>query len=287
MASPSALADASAMPAGTSGPPPDLARLLASPLPQAGLSLRVQALPFRGSGTKADVQLIVEVLGGTLSFTERNGRFEEHVDLAMVTIDDRGRAGSGRSTAVELRLPADEFQRVRATGVRWLSKLELPPGRYQLRVAARARGAGRTGMLTHDVAVPAFDVNRIGMSAVTLTSLAAQLMSTRGKAWLEEKMRLPPSAARTFVSGDQIVAALEVYPPRAAKSGVTVTAHIERTGAPAAILEKSVPAGAAREEVAFVIDSAALSPGAYRLRLTASVAGDQQERTIPFEVVGR
>ena len=277
---------AAAPPAGKRGPSPELARLLASPLPKAGLSLRVQALPFRADGKTADVQLIVEILGKPLSFAERAGRFEERIELAMVTVDERGHAGNGRETTVDLQLAPDEFQRVKATGVRWLSKLELTPGRYQLRIAARAAGTGITGMLTHDVVVPKFDQDRVGMSGITLTSLPAPIMSTRGKGWLEKALKTPPSAARAFVAGDRITAALEVYAPRAAKGAVTLNAALERAdGSNVLSLEKSVAAESGKGEAAFVIDTGLLQPGAYLLRVATGRGSDRQERTVPFEVV--
>jgi VWFA-related protein len=118
----------------------DLATLLASPLPHPGLPIRIQAVPFRKDSRKGLVQLVIEVPGRSLSLSERGGRFEERVELALLTIDDRARAANGRSTRLDLRLTPEEAERVRTTGVRWLTRLELAPGRHQVRVAARAAG---------------------------------------------------------------------------------------------------------------------------------------------------
>ena len=89
-----------------SGVSAELSVLLASPLPRAGLPIRVQAVPFRGSGRKAAVRLVVEVLGRSLAFAERSGRFEERIDLALLTVDDRARAGNGRSATIDVRVDA-------------------------------------------------------------------------------------------------------------------------------------------------------------------------------------
>ena len=86
---------------GAKGPSEELSTLLASALPKAGLSIRVQAVPLRGGGKKADVQLVVEVLGGGLQFVVVNGRSEERLELALVTVDERGRVANGRSTTIE------------------------------------------------------------------------------------------------------------------------------------------------------------------------------------------
>ena len=270
---------------------PELSALLASPLPRAGLPLRVQTVTFKGDGKKRAVHLIVEVLGRPLSFQERSGRFEERIDLALLTVDDRARAGNGRSTTMELRLPPADLGRVRATGVRWLSRLDLPPGRHQLRIAGRALHSGLTGMVTHAIDVPAFDPDRLALSGVTLTSLPAVLSVTRGDGWLRGILETPPAATRSFVAGDRITAGLEVYVPAAARSGVDVSVHVASAeGSRSHTVRRTLdpqPAGPRTEAIAFPIDTAALPPGPYVLHLIATRRGSQEsaERAVPFDVV--
>ena len=138
---PASVLSPTAAPTSTPGVPGPLAQLLASPLPKSGLPLRVQAIPFLGSDGKALIQLVVEVLGAGLQFDERGGRAHERIDVALLTVDGRGKAANGRTTTIDLNLPAAELARVRTTGVRWLSKLEVPPGRYQVRVPRPPRAA--------------------------------------------------------------------------------------------------------------------------------------------------
>jgi hypothetical protein len=116
----------------------DLNALLASPLPASGLPLRVHVIPFRGDARKSVVDIVVEVVGRSLKFAERRGRFEERIELALLTVDGNARAANGRSATFDLRLTPEQYQGVRATGVRWISRLEMPAGHYQLRVAGHA-----------------------------------------------------------------------------------------------------------------------------------------------------
>lgn len=265
----------------------ELTELLASPLPATGLGLRVQAVAFKGDRSRRDVQIVIEVLGSGLRFDEREGRAEERIDLALVTVDDRGRAGNGRSTTIEMRLPAADAARVKTTGVRWLSKLDLPPGRHQLRIAARAAKSGTSGLVTHVVDVPRFDPDRMFMSGVTLTSLPSVLMMTRGKGWLEATLDTPPSAGRTFVGGDQVTAAVDVHVPPNRAADAAVVAEIDapgQPGQPIAARAGSKASGSTRE-VAFPIDTRGMAPGAYVLRVTATAAGDRIEHAVPFQIV--
>ena len=280
-----------ASPAATRGLSSRLQELLASPLPQAGLPMRLQAVTLGADGRKSDVRLVVEVLGRSLRFEERGGRFNERLELALMTVNDSGRASNGTSIDIDLRLTAEDLVRVKGTGVRWLSALSLPPGRHQVRVAGRADGTGVSGMITHDIIVPEIRRAGLDMSGVTITSVPSMLMITRGKAWLDRALPTPPTAARRFVAGDQMVAAVEVYRPEKGASDGTLTARIERAdGSPSGFNERRVvqAAGPRTEEIGVPIDTAKLPASQYVLRMTLEAAGGERvERVIPFEVVAR
>jgi hypothetical protein len=81
---------------------------------------RLEAVPaaFKGNGKKHVVQTVIEVLGSSLAFVERGGRFESRVELASFTVDARGRGENGRSTRIDLRLTPEEYERARTTGIR-------------------------------------------------------------------------------------------------------------------------------------------------------------------------
>ena len=269
----------------------ELATLLSSPLPLAGLPLRVQATPFRGGPKKQVVQTVIEILGSSVSFAERGGRFESRIEIASFTVDSSGRGANGRSTTIDMRLTPDELQRVRVTGVRWMSQLELAPGRYQLRVAGREPATGAAGVVTADVDVPSF-AEGPSLSGVVLTSLPSVLMVTRGEARLASALVTPPTAERRFVAGDRIVAAAEAYLP-AASATAAVTAEVERVDGGIFVQQRVEPRpGGGRagvSEVSLPIDTASMPPGRYvlRMRLDGAPPGSPGERSVPFEVVAQ
>jgi hypothetical protein len=287
---PEPLSVPAAAPSTTRGASATLQELLASPLPQPGLPIRVQAVTLRGDGRKCDVRLVVEVLGRSLKFEERGGRFNERLELALMTVNDSGRASNGMSIDIDLRLTPEDLARVTGTGVRWLSALELPPGRHQLRVAGRAGGTGVSGMITQDIVVPEARRGGLDMSGVTITSVPSVLMITRGKAWLDRALSTPPTAARRFVAGDQMVAAVEVYRPERGASDGTLTVRIERAdGSPSGFNERRPvqAAGPRTEEIGIPINTAKLPAGQYVLRMTLEGPGSERiDRAVPFEVVG-
>jgi VWFA-related protein len=268
----------------------ELTNLLASPLPRAGLPIRIQAVPLRGSGRRTAVHVIVEVLGRTLRFAENGGRFEETVDLAMVTVNDRARAENGKSTRIALRLTPEERERVAATGVRWLARLDLEPGRHQIRVAGRATRTAETGMITHDVDVPRFEPDRMDMSAVSLTSMTSVLMPTRGDGWLKEVLETPPSAVRRFKVGDRLRAAVEVYLPTTATAAIAINSHVAWPDGPrSGMSRRLVPQPRADSRTAamgFEIDTSPFPPGRYVFEVALDPTGPTPvTRRVAFEIV--
>jgi hypothetical protein len=252
----------------------------------------VQATPFRGGPKKQVVQVVIEIPGSSVSFAERGGRFESRLEIASFTVDSSGHGANGRSTTIDLRLTPDELQRVRATGVRWMSPLELVPGRHRLRVAAREPATGAAGLVTADVDVPSF-AGGPSLSGVLLTSLPSVLSVTRGESRLASALGSPPTAERRFVAGDRIVAAAEVYGAVPAAAAPGVTAAVERVEGGIVVQQRVEPRpGGGRtgvSEVSLPIDTASMPPDRYvlRMRFDQAPPGSPGERSVPFEVVGR
>lgn len=286
----SAPPDALRSPTRVRGLSDELQALLASPLPQAGLSMRLHAIPL-AKDERTGLCLVLEIAGASLRFAKSGSRFEEQLEIAIATLDARARASNGRTVTLNLRLTADELHRVRATGIRWLSRLDLPPGRHQVRVAAHALGAGVTGLVTHELDVPRFTPGRLGLSGLMITSLPAVLMITRGDS-NGLPLQSPPTTARAFVQGDRLTIASELYVPAGPVEPIAVLASLEKSGVETRrLIDSSVVPDARRprtELVTMDIDTATLPAGTYLMRLTAhrrEDASSRIERSLMFEVL--
>ena len=144
--------------------------LLNSPLQAAGLTLSVSAAPF--DQLKDNVAVTVEIVGRNLQFKQDKGLFTNTVEVSMLPLEARGKAQQGRRSEVKLNLKPQTAQIMTATAVRMAPRLTLPPGRYQLRVAARETG-GTTGSVFYDLDVPDFTKDKFNMSGVVLTAATA------------------------------------------------------------------------------------------------------------------
>ncbi|HET9831567.1 MAG TPA: hypothetical protein VFP91_07655, partial [Vicinamibacterales bacterium] len=186
----------------------ELVDALQSPVPVTGLGMKVFAAPFKGAAPNASVLVGVELRGRDLN-TASNGR----VDLAFSAVDVRGRAKASTHDTLTLNLRPETKARVEQNGIRLLDRLNVPPGRYQLRVAAHDPNSGSVGSILYDLEVPDFNKDRLSISGLVLTSAASITLIPTARPDTELRTALPgpPVAARTFAQNDQLAVFVDVY----------------------------------------------------------------------------
>jgi len=90
--------------------------------------------------------------------------------------------------------------------------MELPPGKYQLRIAAHDPAGGNVGSVQYDLDVPDFTKAPFSISGLVLTSAAgAALPTVKADEQLKPVMPGPPVARRAFPQNDEIALFTEVY----------------------------------------------------------------------------
>jgi VWFA-related protein len=109
---------------------------LGSPLPMAGVPMKVFAAPYKGQAPNAAVALVFEIDIRNFDFVQNGGTFNEQVDVAFTSVNTQGKVFPGERQTATLTLKPDTYERAKARGLRVLSQANLPPGRYQIRVAA-------------------------------------------------------------------------------------------------------------------------------------------------------
>jgi VWFA-related protein len=180
---------------------------LDSPLPISGLTMRVFAAPFKGVEPNASVLFGVEMRGRDLKPAP-----SAVLQVSYRAIDAQGKVRAGSTDNVTLNLRPETQARLNANGLRVLKRIELPPGRYQLHVAAHDTSGGRVGSLTYDLEVPDFNKSPLDISGLVLAS-------TRGGAHvtaqmdplLQDVLPGPPVAIRSFTQAEEVTLFTEVY----------------------------------------------------------------------------
>ena len=187
---------------------PELREALDSPLPVSGLTLHVFAAPFKGVAPNASVLFGVELRGRDMKVGSNS-----KILLSYLAIDANGKVRGGNTDALSLtNLKPESKARIEQTGLRMLNRLDLPPGKYQLRIAAQDQAGGNVGSVQYDLEVPDYAKVPFSMSGLVLTSAAgAALPTAKADEQLKPMMPGPPVALRTFPQNDEIVLFTEVY----------------------------------------------------------------------------
>ena len=191
---------------------PALAEAVNSPVPMSGLGISVFAATLRGTDANASVHIALEIEGDKLRFADKQGTFDDDVEIAVVAVDQGGKLRDGGRDLINLRLRPQTHALVARNGVRILRRLEVPPGRYVLRIGVRDTGGGAVGSVTYDLDVPDFSRGGLAMSGLFLTSASAsQIPTANPDPELKDVMRAPPATLRDFPRGDQLSYFTEIY----------------------------------------------------------------------------
>ncbi len=185
---------------------PPLLRALNTPVPVDGLKLRVFAAPFKGVSTSGSVVVGLELRGSELALAD-----SQRVELVYAAVDASGETRAD-TDSFTFKLPPDAKARIKQTGIRFLKRLNLPAGRYHLRVGAHDTATGAVGTVSYDLDVPNFSGLPLAMSGLLLTSRdAASTVTAKGDAELQKFMNAPPVSLRTFRRADDVAVVADVY----------------------------------------------------------------------------
>ena len=268
--------------------------VLASPLQQSGLTLTVQSAAFKKTPKEASVALAIEIDGQRMAFAPPNekGQFANQVELSFFSLSDRAKALAGVRTELDLTLRPETRDRVVAHGVRVNPRIDLPPGRYQIRIGAREAVGGLSGSVFYDLEVPDFRKEKLMMSGLLISSELSQRAPSIQPDPVVEKI-LPGAATsrREFQQGDLLAVYAELYdnmPPRQPRRLEVTVRLLSESGSEAFVSRDELPNGGAEGAKAWEIygyprqiSLKDVPPGRYLLRVEAQARGSNVDDVKP------
>jgi VWFA-related protein len=186
--------------------------LLNSPMPMGGLLMRLSAATLRGTPGKHRVVVALEFEGRDLAFSDAPVQPQgNQVDISYVALDMGGTIHASGRKALDLSVSASSRQSVAANGLRLVTEFELPPGRYQLRMAGHQKLTGKSGSVFRDLEVPDYGRGALVMSPLLLSSASAGRTPTSLDApSVRSFLPGPPTARREFALEDTLAVFAEV-----------------------------------------------------------------------------
>jgi len=272
-----------------------LKEALDSPIPISGLGISLFAAPLKGAAPNGSVALTLEIEGRRLTFASENGQFHDDVEVSVLAVDRDTKIRDGGRDVVQLRLKPTTHDVVSKNGVRISRRLELPPGRYQLRVGVRDGGSGATGSVLYDVEVPDFAKEPLSMSGLLLSSAyATRIPTANPDPDFKDVLPAQPTAIRDFPRNDQLALFTEVYDNQTKVAHrvsikTTVIADDGKVVHTAEDERKSEELNGAKGGYGYAtkIDTANLTPGRYVLRVEATTLltnGGKAMRELEFRI---
>lgn len=266
---------------------PELRAALSSPLPTSALPMALAAAVFKGGAGKGAVVLSTLIAARDLDLVEKDGTFNNQLELVITAADYGGKSFPGDRATLTLAMKPDSVQRLRAGGFRILNSIDLPPGRYQLRVAARESNTKRAGSVVYDLDVPDFTKDKLALSGLALTSATSGLIPTaRPKDPLAKMLPGPMTTWRDFVQGDEIALFAELYDNIKQVHKVDIETSLRSEGGQAVFETKEerdsteLAGGPGGYGFTARVPLKDVPPGLYVLRVTGKARiGDQEQVT--------
>jgi VWFA-related protein len=183
-----------------------LSRAIAAPVAVRDLPLRAAVAPFAIPGGRNAAVAIALGVRQPVPDTAAKERVVVSTELRTSAFTTEGdHKGSQRHTArVTLRPGAQGDAEYEA-----LSRIDLPPGRYRLRLAAHHDASGKTGTVMADVIVPDFNREPVSISGVILGVTPGRPAAPRDL--FTGVLPILPSAQREFAKTDRASALLYAY----------------------------------------------------------------------------
>jgi VWFA-related protein len=257
-------------------------------LPARGLSMRITAAPFRGTDGKP----IVVVATGVAGAVRPAGEVRLGGDAAQPTFEPieilTSAFGGGKKDVEWGRQRLSVVIPERAPGeLRYeaISTLQLDPGTYELRAAARHERTGEIGSVHAYLDVPDFSRNALTLSGVVLLDRNAPT-ATPPEA-LAGLLDAAPTTRREFRTADEVSALVRVYQRQ--RAPITVSFRVLDSGlaevaAGASTLPPGQFTGAGSADARYPLPLGSLRPGAYVLRIEATRERATARRDVRFEV---
>lgn len=167
-----------------STPLEQLRAALTSPFSTGGLEVRLTSIFANYAGNKSFIRSMLHLDATNLTFApDKDGWKQAMVDIVAFTFAADGKVVDQLQQTYTIRARGELYDRIMRSGLYY--KVDLPvkkSGAYQLRVAVRDHGTGRTGSANQFVEVPKFEKNRLALSGVVMRGVLPEAVSTNASA---------------------------------------------------------------------------------------------------------
>ncbi len=192
---------------------------LASDQPSTDLPLYLATGYFRLADQRYYVPISLIVPGSAIPFTRNRDQDKATLDvLGIVTDEKKFPAGRVRDT---VKLAVNAANEVQRKNVQYDNGMELPPGKYHLKIVVRENENGQMGAFETDFTIPDLKSTPLKMSSIIMASQLqpAGKHENPNDPLIRNGSEIVPSVTRVFSSGQHLYLYYEVYDPAHSRAG--------------------------------------------------------------------
>jgi VWFA-related protein len=271
-----------------SKPVSPLSKALSGVVPNPDIPLRVSVTPLAvpgkpGQSTVAVVAEVERPAAVSLASGAPRSRMET-MDLLVSAFDPEGHAKGSQKNTVNARRFATADGTVR---YEMLARMDLKPGRYELRLATHDAARGLSGSVYADVEIPEFSKVPLSLSGLMLHAAPALTSGPAGA--LQALLPFVPTAVRDFAKTDKVTAFMRAYqggdrPPLPMQVTIRVRSDHDVLVADSTQTMSPEKFGTGRAaDVKFAVPIDRLPPGGYLLSIETRI----DDRKHPDKAVAR
>lgn len=261
--------------------PSPLLKAMTEALPSSRIPLRTVVAPFASTGGKFPATVAI-VLGMTLPGEKRGNAANETVEIEQRAFDLDGHLLATRRETASIALRADGTD----ARLELLSRMDLKPGRYQIRTSISSALLKDTASVYSDVFVPDFFDKPLTLSGIALAAHPAVAAAPQDA--FAALMPIVPTSQRAFAPGTTAEVFVRIYQKKS-PAGVTMAAKIrDADDRVVAHDEQLVPADrfftTRSADFRWNLPLSTLPPGFYLLTLTSSAGKASSMQSLQFVV---
>jgi VWFA-related protein len=147
--------------------------------PFSDVPVILQADYFRKDNNTTLVPVSIELDGDGLMFEDKGANREGKFEFVAQATDTKGKVTGVARDSVQVKLPAEKAEKIKAGGIFYSTGFQLRSGIYKLKFLVRDNVTGKLGGFEQQLSVPVFDLKKLSTSSIVLGS---QLASARGDA---------------------------------------------------------------------------------------------------------
>jgi len=261
-------------------------RALASPIPESDIPMQVVAMPFARPGEREALVGLVLHARQELS-PDSNG-------VASVEVLTRAFTPEGRERGIDRRTGTIRLGPNAGGEVEYevLTRLELEPGRYSLRLALANAATQARGSVYTDVTVPDFAKAPLSLSGVMLTASSAPMAAPPDLFADVVPEDIVPTTQREFAARDRVTVFARVYqggrgPVHRVTRTVRIVDEADRTVVEQAATLEPAEFGDERAcDISYPLPIPDLAAGSYLLTIEATAGEAGVRRDLRFEIAG-